>query len=259
MMLNIPVGGNKKLGRLLRTVNSDVEIQTLWSSSNIVAIDRSQMSDHGPAHVAIVANAALLLLRNLIKSGIEPSVVKNHKISKDDAEVIVFLASCLHDVGHIVHRQDHVQYSIPVAAPVLRRLLSGVYDVRKATIIYGEVLHAILAHSTEIKPLTVEAGVVRIADALDMAEGRSRIPFSIGQRNIHSVSAMAIKSVKIDWTRAKPITLRIEMTNSAGIFQVDNLLKDKINGSGLEQYVKVTAEVKNSVEQSIVDVFEINL
>jgi metal-dependent HD superfamily phosphatase/phosphodiesterase len=259
MALNIPVANNERLKKLLDKVNSDVELQTMWIASNVVAIDRSHMNDHGPIHVAIVSNAALLLLRNLIRAGLEPSIVKDHKMSNDDAEVVVFLAACLHDVGHIVHRTNHVEYSISVADPILRRLLSGVYEIREATIILGEVLHAILAHSTEVKPLTIEAGVVRISDALDMAEGRSRIPFSIGEKNIHSVSAQSIKSVKIDSTKERPIYLKIEMTNSAGIYQVDNLLKEKVRGSGLEQYVKITAQIKKSTEQRIIDTYEFEL
>jgi uncharacterized protein len=259
MALNVPVNDNKKLKRLLAKVNSDIELTTFWASSNITAIDRSRMSDHGPTHVAIVANASLLLLRNLMKAHVEPSVVKDHGLAGEDAEVVVFLAACLHDVGHIVHRQDHARYSIPVASPIIKRLLEGVYDAKAAAIIYGEVLHAILSHSTDVEPLTIEAGVVRISDALDMAEGRSRIPFSIGEKNIHSVSAQSIKNVKIEYTQEKPITLKIEMTNSAGIYQVDNLLKDKVKGSGLEPYVTILAEIKRPTEQKIIDSFEIEL
>ncbi|MFH0861698.1 MAG: HD domain-containing protein [Candidatus Altiarchaeota archaeon] len=259
MALNVPAAGNDRLKRLLDRVNSDTELQTLWGASNIVAIDRCHMSDHGPIHVAIVANASLLILRNLIRAGVVPSVVKDHKLANEDAEVIVFLAACLHDVDHVVHRNYHSEYSIPVASPVLKRLLEGIYDLKEATIIYSEVLHAIIAHSTEVKPLTIEAGVVRISDALDMAEGRSRIPFSIGEKNIHSVSAQSIRNVKIESTKEKPITLKIEMTNSAGIYQVDNLLKEKVKDSGLEQYAKITAEIKRPTEQRIIDTYEIEL
>jgi len=257
MALNLPVNNNEKLRKLLDRVNSDVELQTLWTCSNVIAIDRSHMSDHGPTHVAIVTNAAVLILRNLIKAGVEPSVVKDHKMSIEDAEVVVFLACCLHDVGHVVHRREHAYFSIPVASPILKRLLDGVYEKREATIIYSEILHAIISHSTEVQPLTIEAGVVRISDALDMAEGRSRIPFSIGEKNIHSVSALSIKSVKIESTKEKPISLKIEMTNSAGIYQVDGLLMEKVKGSGLEQYVKITAEIKRPTEQKIIDSYEI--
>ena len=41
--------------------------------------------------------------------------------------------------------------------------------------IQSEVLQAITSHREDRRPLTLEAGVIRVADALDMAEGRSRI------------------------------------------------------------------------------------
>ena len=46
--------------------------------------------------------------------------------------------------------------------------------------------------ATAAAALALEAGVVRLADALDMAQGRSRVPFEAGQVDIPSVSAAAI-------------------------------------------------------------------
>ena len=40
--------------------------------------------------------------------------------------------------------------------------------------------------------------VLKVADTTDMTEGRSRIPFQAGQLNIHSISALAVKDVKIE-------------------------------------------------------------
>ena len=34
------------------------------------------------------------------------------------------------------------------------------------------------------------------------------------------------------------------MSNSAGIFQIDELLKEKLRGSGLEPYVEVEASIE---------------
>ncbi len=251
MVLNIPIEGNGKLQVLLKLLESEIELQTFWSSSNVMAIDRSNFSDHGPTHVAIIANASLKLLRNLIKAGVKPSIVADHKLENEDAEVIVFLASCMHDVGHIVHRDDHWRYSVPIASPILKSLLQHIYAPRDAAVVYGEILHAIVAHHRDVRPLTIEAGVVRIADALDMAGGRSRIPFNKGEKTIHSVSALAVEDVDIKSSKTKPITIKVTMTNSAGIFQVDNLLKAKIIGSGLEEYVKVLCDVKGSKEKKL--------
>ena len=47
------------------------------------------------------------------------------------------------------------------------------------------------------------------------------------------------------------------MSNSAGIFQIDELLKARIVGSGLEKYVHVEAEIVGEKERKIIEKFEI--
>ena len=59
------------------------------------------------------------------------------------------------------------------------------------------MLQAITSHRESGHPLTLEAGIVRVADALDIEEGRSRIPFERGRVSIHSISAAAIDEVII--------------------------------------------------------------
>ena len=170
---------------------------------------------------------------------------------------MVFLAAILHDVGHVVHRENHSHHSVVVASPVLNRLLRRVYkDTKTQTIVYGEVMHAILCHHKDIKPLTLEAGIIRLADTLDMEGGRSRIAFKDGKVDIHSVSAQSIEKVEIQSSRAYPIQIKITMKNSAGIFQVDNLLARKLKDSGLENYVHVTAVIEGETEKKIIDKFE---
>lgn len=238
---NVPVKGNEKLSKLLEIINKENRIAMLLRASNINAIDRLGLSDHGPTHVKIVANVALKMLRLLNEQGVHPSAVKNYGLGMEDAEVIVILASLLHDVGLAIHREGHEEYSIMIALEVLRDILLQIYDEEKAVIIKSEVLHAMVSHHK--KPYTVEGGVVRIADGLDMAKGRARIPFTVGKVNIHSVSALAIESISIGRGEEVPIDIKIRMTNSAGIFQVDELLKEKIKDSGLEEYILVEAEI----------------
>ena len=103
----------------------------------------------------------------------------------------------LHDVGIAVHRQDHEQHSLFVASPKAKELLAGLYDMEQSTIIWAETMHAIIAHNRSVTCLTVEAGVAKVADALDMSKGRSRIPFEAGQVNIHSISAAAVDKVTL--------------------------------------------------------------
>jgi metal-dependent HD superfamily phosphatase/phosphodiesterase len=100
-----------------------------------------------------------------------------------------------------------------------------------------------ISHHDEFAPLTVEAGVVRVADALDMEKGRARIPFSAGKVNIHSVSALAIEKVTVGKGKDRPVRVDISMSNSAGIFQIDELLREKVSRSGLKDQLRIVVHV----------------
>jgi len=244
MNFYVPAKDNTKLAALLKVVNADEELQQLWRCANTNAVSRCGISDHGEIHIQIIANAALKLLRLLVEGDITPSVVEHHKLTNHDAEVIVVLAACLHDVGIGVHRHDHEKYSLFIAYPKARQLLEGIYSEPEKTIIVSEVLHAIVSHNAAEQCLTIEAGVLKVADALDMSKGRSRIPFEAGGVNIHSVSAQAVDDVSITKGETRPVQIDITLTNSAGIFQVDELLRKKLVNSTLEPYVEVAARLK---------------
>ncbi|MGD2217637.1 MAG: HD domain-containing protein [Gemmatimonadales bacterium] len=239
----LPARQNKKLGRLVEQVNADDELYALWVAENVTAIDRLNMTDHGPVHVKIVTNLAVRMLRLLMDHGVEPSVVKDYGMSREDAEVVVALAALFHDVGMSIQRSDHESFSLFVAQSKLKTMLEALYPVAEATILRSEVLHAIIAHRSGGKPLTLEAGIVRIADALDIAKGRSRIPFEAGGMSIHSVSAAAIEAVRLEPGEKKAVRVVIEMSNSAGVFQLDELFRKKLAGSGLEPHVELEAQV----------------
>lgn len=243
MSLNVPAKKNSHLADVVAQIDSSEELDALWTAANITAIDRMGINDHGPVHVRIMTNIALKLLRLLIQSDVVPSAVQHHALTNDDAEVVVVLACVLHDIGHVIHRENHEFLSLMLAPALIERLLEPVYDLRTRTVLKGEILHAIYAHQKEIAPLTIEAGVVKVADALDMESGRARIPFKTGSPTIHSVSAMAIQKVRIDRGTDRPIRIAIEMSNSAGIFQVDSLLREKLQNSTISPYVEVVAEV----------------
>lgn len=238
-ILNIPLKGNTKLKTIQEFIDSDPELHMLWRCANVLAIDRMGYSDHGPTHVKLVANKAIKLLRLLIDRKIEPSIKVNYGMGIDDAEVVVLLASVTHDLGMSITREGHEALSVGLARDVLKRCLPLIYGPEEAAIVSSETLHAVISHQASARPLTLEAGVVKVADALDMERGRARIPYEAGQINIHSVSALSIERVSIEEGAVKPINVRIEMSNPAGIFQVDNLLATKIRGSGLEGYISV--------------------
>jgi metal-dependent HD superfamily phosphatase/phosphodiesterase len=156
-----------------------------------------------------------------------------------------------------IHRTDHERFSLFLAADKLDALLGDIYEQPERAVIASEALHAIIAHRRKGEPLTIEAGVVRVADALDMARGRSRVPFEAGHQNIHSLSAYAIEEVKIVPGRDRAVRVEISMSNSAGIFQVDELLATKLRGSGLEEHVEVIARIDAEHEQRLIPVFKI--
>ena len=213
MSLTIPARHNAKLQALVMAINADAELLQWYKCANINAVDRSGMNDHGEVHIRIVANAALRLLRLLVEAGIEPSIVTHHALTNDDAEVVVVLAACLHDVGIAIHREDHERHSLVLGYPKARQLLGGIYEEPALTIVVAETLHAMIAHHWDVRCLTLEAGVVKVADALDMTGGRSRIPFEAGAVNIHSISAQAVESVSIGKGEERPILIAIRLRN----------------------------------------------
>lgn len=255
--IRVPTRHNPRLARIVERVNQDQELWTLWRCANVNAVDRLRYSDHGWVHVQIVANVALKMLRLLRDAEVQPSLVRDYNLEYADAEVVVVLGALLHDVGICVHRTEHERFSVAVAWPKLREMLDGIYEVEARTIVASETMHAILAHRWDVSCLSIEAGVVKVGDALDMTKGRSRIPFEAGKVDIHSVSAMAIEEVSVRRGEKKPILVEVRMTDAAGIFQLDELLKRKLMNSSIAGQVEVVAHIETPAERRIVEYYRI--
>lgn len=255
--IRAPAERNRRLAQLIERVNGDPQVKAWWHASAINATRRLGMSDHSWVHVQIVVNIALRLARLLFRAGVTPSLVSDHGLETRDAEVVIAAASLFHCVGMAVHRVDHEAYSLFMTADKLGDLLDGIYAEPERSILVTEAMHAVISHRRGGAPFTIEGGIVRVADALDMARGRSRVPFEAGHRNIHSLSAYAIEEVTIGRGEQRPVKVEIAMSNSAGIFQVDELLATKLRGSGIEQYVEVIASVEAEHEERLITVFRI--
>ena len=258
MRIRVPVRANRKLRTVIDRVNKDTQLKGWWHVSNVNAVGRMEINDHSWVHIQIVTNIALKLLRQLTKHGVEPAMVTDYGRERDDAEVVVALTALTHCVGMSVHRKGHEDFSLFLSAPKLRELLRGIYDEPDLTVVVSEVLQGIISHRADGEPLTLEAGILRVADALDMEQGRSRIAFERGRVGIHSLSAAAIEEVEIT-DGEKPIRISIRMNNSSGIYQVDGLLKAKLVGSGLEPYVEVVAHIDTEAEKRLVPLYELDL
>ena len=256
MRLRAPARGNRKLQALLDAANADDQLKAWWLVQQTNA-ERLGMSDHSWVHVQIVLNVSLRIFRLLERRGVQPGMVTAHGMTARDAEVVIACARMLHDSGMSIHRTDHEAYSLFLAARKLPELLQAAYDEPERSVVVAEALHSIIGHRRRGDPITIEAGVVRVADALDMEHGRSRVPFEAGRPNIHSLSAAAIDDVKIDPGEDRAVSIAIDMNNSSGIFQVDELLATKLRGSGLEQHIEVVARIQAEHEKRLVPLFRI--
>lgn len=240
--ISLPTQTNPLLTTVLDNINHHEYVKTLWEITNVTAINRMMLTDHGILHFQIVSDLGLKMVRLLMEKGVKMAVTTDYHLTPNHAELIVVLASLFHDLGMSIHRVGHEEYSLFVAQPLLLELLVEL-PIRERTIVTSEVLHAIISHRKDGQPLTPEAGIVRVADALDMSEGRTRFPYRKGKMDIHSVSALAIDRVEVKRGSSKPIRVNITMNHTAGIFQIDELLKKKVTGSGIEAYLDIVVYI----------------
>lgn len=248
---------DERVNEVLRFLEEDEEVLAYLDAQNVNPVIRKGYNDHGPKHVEIVRNRSLQLYELLKDGGIRFNGAGDQNLEEADEPVIITLAATFHDIGHAVHRDDHPYYSIPLAADLLDRILPEFYPVRERVLVKAEVLHAVLCHHIPEEPLTTEAGVIRVADALDMERGRSRIPYDKGSRGINTLSSQAIQRVSLLPGEESPVLVEIEMTNAAGVYQVDNLLKPKLEGSGLDDSIRIVALNTGGGDDQLVERIEL--
>lgn len=248
---------DERLNDVLAFVLDDPEITAYLEAQNVNPVQRKGYNDHGRKHIEIVRNRALRLYNLLKRGGVEFNGAADQGLEEADEAVIIALAATIHDIGHVVHRDDHAYYSIPLAADLLDRILPEFYSTPDAVRVKSEVLHAILCHHTEEDPLTTEAGVIRVADGLDMEHGRSRMPYERGGRGINTISSQAIETVRLQDGDEAPVLVEIEMRNAAGVYQVDGLLKEKLRDSRLEDDVRIVALNTGSEGDQLVERIEL--
>jgi len=221
-------------------------------ASNVNLVKRLKYNDHGLIHARIVVNNAFKIHKLLAKKGVRMSVI-DHGVSEDFSEVVLFLASIFHDSGNPIHRAYHERVGLFWVKELMEKAVTN-FSLKEKVAVMSDALHACLAHEcyNGLVPMTVEAGILAISDALDMEKGRARIPYKLGKRDIHSFSALAIRKVKVEEGRRVPVNISVEMTDTAGIYQVSELLKHRLEKSGLKQYFHVKAEiVKGEISETV--------
>lgn len=230
-----------RVRRVFDMLEGDLEAQTYLKMSNEMVVKRMNYNDHGPVHARIAAGSSLEIL-DLFTAAVEPTTVANGICDLEGSKIVTMVGSYLHDIGNSVHRVDHIMHSCYLAAPILERIYSAVYQDSELVLkLKCETLHAIYAHEDPVKALSIEAGAAKVADGTDMAEGRARIPYKGGKIDMHSLSATAIKRVDIERGREKPVSIKIYMDNPAGVFQIEEIIGRKLETSGVAHLVELVA------------------
>ncbi len=220
-------------------LKSNPRVQSYLRTANRMAVSRLGYTDHGPVHAEVATWNALRAF-DILEESFQPNVVAEGIGDIDDARLVVLASTYLHDTGMVVHRLEHNQASVHLAAPILQEKLDELYpDPGQATDIMSMILHSIYAHDDNTQCLTLEAGITKIGDGCDMTKGRTIVPFHKGKVDIHSVSALAIDDVALSTDPEKPLRITVTMDNPAGVFQVQAVLEKKISTSGLQDYVVI--------------------
>jgi hypothetical protein len=241
------------LAKAWSVLTSDREVNALLHMSNVNAVVRLLYNDHGPVHARIVAGSALEIFDLLVSSGIKPSTIRDGTVETlEEAKLIVMLAAYLHDIGNSVHRANHELVGALLAKDILYRVLPQILGGKAVEKIYNitaEVMHAIYSTAMDVRALTIEAGVVKVADGTDMAEGRARYPYSRGKMDIHALSALAIKRVEVSHGEDRPVRITVHMTDKAGFFQIEKVMMPKLESSPLRGLVEIQPVVIDSGER----------
>jgi metal-dependent HD superfamily phosphatase/phosphodiesterase len=242
-LVKLITSGSRLLEEAYHTILSDEEVQVLWEMANVMAVKRLRYNDHGPVHAQIAAGSALYLYQLLRKRGVESTLLRDGIVDSDEeAALVPLIGGLLHDIGNSVHRDQHERVGALLVAPVVSRILEKlIEDTRKRVRLRQEILHSIYCTAYDAECLSMEAGCVKVGDGLDMAEGRARVPYSLGNVNIHSLSALSIKSVEVLEGESNPVKILVYMDETAGVFQVDEVLMPKLKTTPLRRYVEVYA------------------
>jgi metal-dependent HD superfamily phosphatase/phosphodiesterase len=244
-IFSVPARHNPRLQVLAERINADDELRQLWRSANINAVDRLGLGDCGEVHVRIVANAALKLLRLLREAGHPPAVVTQHRLTPDEAEIIVVLAAALHDLGLAVHTDPAVaaRVGLVLADRKVRELLDDLYPARERATLLAEVLHAVAAQEANVDCLTLEAGVLKLADALDLTKGRARLPAEAGQHPGATNAVPMVDEVTIQRSKTPPVRVVLQLSHWEGLEAVESLLHGKLQRVPLAALVEMQARV----------------
>ncbi|MDP8268403.1 MAG: phosphohydrolase [Candidatus Tenebribacter davisii] len=235
---------------VMKYIISDKEIQILQDYANIVSIKRLGFNDHGPVHMRKAALNSILMFDLLELAEIKLNLEREHLGTVEDSKIAVLVAAMIHDIGMTISRQGHEYMSVNLAIPIINRILEQFYknDITKKVILKSLIIECIFGHMATQAIHSLEAGLVLIGDGCDMEQGRSRISSMLSEQprvgDIHRYSSTGIDRVNIIKGEKKPIQIKVDMSESVGFFQVEEVLFPKIALSPVKKYIELYAGVK---------------
>ncbi|HPR17894.1 MAG TPA: phosphohydrolase [Candidatus Cloacimonadota bacterium] len=225
------------------------ELQAMHDYANIVSIKRLGFNDHGPVHMRKAALNALLMFDLLMKAGIKLNLEREGVATAEDSKIAVVTAAMLHDLGMTVSRDKHEFMSVHLGLPFINELLEKFYpnDIMKKAVLRSLIVECIFGHMATQTIHTLEAGLVLIGDGCDMEQGRARITTMLSDKprvgDIHKYSSTGIAKVHIVEGEERPIKIKVDMTESVGFFQIEEVLFPKIASSPVKEYIELEAGV----------------
>ncbi|NJE61502.1 HD domain-containing protein [Thermococcus sp. 21S7] len=227
------------------------EYHYYFETTNYIVLNVYGFNDHGPIHVLLTTRRALELLNIIGKFGIQTTAEKLGKPFRWSKFIVAF-GALFHDIGNMIHRENHYGFSVLLAEPVIDALVRE-FGTDDPLLLKALTLNAIYTHDEHVPCTTIEGSLVTIADGCDMEAGRSRLVHKRDKVDIHAVSALAIERVEIgEGDEEQPILIEIWMKHPAGIFQVDEILTKKVKSSLLSGKVRLRIHTGAEVMEKVI-------
>ncbi|NJE25951.1 HD domain-containing protein [Thermococcus sp. MV5] len=227
------------------------EYKHYFDTTNYIVLNIYRFNDHGAIHVLLTTRRALEALNILKRFGIKTTAEQLGK-SFEWSKFIVAFGALFHDIGNMIHRDNHYQFSVLLAEPMVDDLAKK-FEKEDWLLLKALTLNAIYTHDEAVPCTTIEGSCVTIADGCDMEEGRSRLAYKKDKVDIHAVSALAIDKVEIkEGDHEAPILVEAWMKHLAGIFQVDEILTKKVKSSLLSGRVRIRIHAGDEILEKVV-------
>ncbi|MCD6502826.1 MAG: metal-dependent phosphohydrolase [Thermoplasmata archaeon] len=216
------------------------EFKPLINNMNRIVLKVYKYNDHGIIHALLTTRRSLEIYKILKKKGYKMTA---EELGGDErwSKFIISLGSLLHDVGNAVHRKYHYLFSVILVKDKVFKYAKELVGNNDYLLPAYLTLNAIFSHDEDVESITMEASIITMADGLDIEAGRSRLRHDPSTIDIHSVSAYSIDKVLIEENDDPEVPLKvvIYMNNLAGVFQVDEILRKKVENSLLTGRVLV--------------------